>query len=216
MPALEIERLLRERPAGVIGLAVAGVGLVLAVLVAGYGWPVTSDDPEPPHVTRPATALAQSWQDRALNAQALLGRASVEVSPESQANQDLVELQMARALGGGFKIPSFEGAGFRFVRGQLLSFGDRPLAQVLYLGPSKPPLALYATRAASVDTGRDASYRTEGALGTLSWNEGGLSYLLAGEEDEATLRRLVEILEDGGSPSASPSTTLDPLITGSH
>ena len=199
-----------------IGIAVAGVGLVLAALVAGYGWPLIGENSEPPGATQPATALARSWQDRALNAQALLGRASVEASPESQANQDLVELQMAQALGPAFKIPNLEGDGFKFVRGQLLSFGDRPLAQLLYLGSSKPPLALYAMRAAGGDAGGHAGYRAEGMLGALSWSEGDLAYLLAGKEDEATLRRLAETIKGGGPSAVSLSPTSDPDVTGSH
>lgn len=197
-----------------IGIAVAGVGLALAALVAG--WPLIGEDNEPPQVVQPATALAQSWQDRALNAQTLLARASVEVSPESQANQDLVALQMAQALGPDFRLPNLEPEGFKFARGQLLSFGERPLAQMLYLGPMKPPLALYALREERGDTRDKASYRKEGMLGALSWSEGGLTYLLAGEEDEATLRRLAETIGNGGSSAVSPSSGGDPAVTGSH
>lgn len=199
-----------------IGIAVAGVGLALAALVAGYGWPLVTDDSGPPQRTEPATAVAQRWQDRALLAQALLARASVEVSPESQANEDLVALQMAQALGPAFKLPNFEADGFKFVRGQLLRTGDRPLAQMLYLGPSKPPLALYATPDEGGSAGASASYRRDGTLGALAWSEGGLGFLLAGEEDEATLRRLAGTLGSGGSSAASPAAPDDPVVTGAH
>jgi anti-sigma factor RsiW len=198
-----------------IGIAVAGVGLALAALVAGYGWPLVTDDQEAPQRTESGTALAATWQDRALNTQALIDRASVEVSPESQANEDLVALQMAQALGPDFKLPNFDAGGFKFARGQLLSFGGRPLAQLFYLGQTKPPLALYAT-ADTAGTAVAPAFRQADALGALSWSEGGLTYLLAGVEDEATLRRLAASIGNGGSSAASPSPGGDPVVTGSH
>jgi anti-sigma factor RsiW len=184
-------------------------------LVAGYGWPLVTDDKEAPQRTESGTALAPTWQDRALNTQALIDRASVEVSPESQANEDLVALQMAQALGPDFKLPNFDADGFKFVRGQLLSFGGRPLAQLLYLGQTKPPLALYAT-ADRTGTSGALTFRQADALGALSWSEGGLTYLLAGVEDEDTLRRLAGSIGNGGSSAARPSAGTDPVVTGSH
>src|SRR4029079_17490382 len=115
-------------------------------------------------------------------------RASVEVSPESQANQDLMQMQVAQALGPSAKIPSLDAQGYKFVRGQLLRFGERPLAQILYLGALKAPLALYAMRGGSADS--SGGYKQVGTLGSLAWDSGGISFLLAGEEDEATLRLL--------------------------
>jgi anti-sigma factor RsiW len=198
-----------------IGIAVAGVGLALAALVAGYGWPLVTHDQETPQRMESATALASTWQDRALNAQALLDRASVEVSPDSQANEDLVALQMAQALGPDFKLPNLDADGFKFARGQLLSFDGRPLAQLLYLGKTKPPLALYATPDPAGTAGAQ-TFRRVDALGALSWSEGGLAYLLTGDEDEATLRRLAASIRNGGASAASPSPGTDPVVTGSH
>lgn len=200
-----------------IGMAIAGVGLLLAALVAGYGWPlVNPDGGERRHII-PVTAVAESWQEQALRAQALLARASVEVSPESQANQDLVALQMAQALGPAAKIPDFKAEGFKFMRGQLLSFRGRPLAQILYLGAAKPPLALYAMRGEDRDDDVQPAYRAMGNLGSISWSEGGMSYLLAGEEGEETLKRLAKAIRGerpaAGVPAASPA---DPVVTGSN
>ena len=78
------------------------------------------------------------------------------------------------------------------------------------------PLALYATRDGGQATDKDADYRSEGGLGALSWSGEGLAYLLAGEEDEATLRRLAETIKKGDSSGVSLSPTSDPVVTGSH
>src|SRR5262249_42097258 len=151
-----------------IGLATAAFGLVLASLVAG--WPVALPDftsmgrraPEPSTL---AAAAPPSWQDLALGAQSLLSRASVEIGPNSQANRDLVAFQLGQAIGPALKFPNLDAEGFKFVRGQLLRFGDQPLAQMLYLGAAKPPLALYAMSGATNDN-RPALKR-EGSIGSV-------------------------------------------------
>jgi anti-sigma factor RsiW len=199
-----------------IGIGIAAVGVVLGALVAGFGWPWSEqDDPK----ATASTAIAQRWQDRALAMQSLLSRASVEVSPQSQGNEDLVALQLGQALGGDAKLPNLKAEGFSFVRGQLLSFGDRPLVQLLYLGADKPPLALYAMRAMAGESA-GPSYRELGPLAGVTWEEDGIAYLLAGKEDDVTLRRLSETIRNERSPQlgakAPSGQGVDPIVTGSH
>ncbi len=199
-----------------IGIGVAFVGIALAALVAGLGWPLGGTGKSELKATAP-TALAGAWQDRALAAQSLLSRASVEVSPESQTNEDLVALQLAKELGPTAKLPDLKAQGFKFMRGQLLSFHNRPLAQLLYLGAARPPLAVYAMK----DQGEGAgiSYREAGAIASLAWSEDGISYLLAGTEDEETLRRVADAMRKEQAPSlgAKPAAEIsDPVVTGSN
>ena len=91
-------------------------------------------------------SIPPSWQEDAARAHALLSRASVEVGLESQGNRDLVAFQLAQAIGPNLTVPDLSGQGLRFVRAQLLRSGDEPLAQLLYLGTSGAPLALYAKK----------------------------------------------------------------------
>jgi anti-sigma factor RsiW len=196
-----------------VGIAIAGVGLLLAALVAGYGWP----DREERVPLSAATAVAEDWQQQVLRAQLLLARASVEVSPESQANQDLVQLQLAQALGPAAKLPDLSADGFKFVRGQLLSFKKRPLAQILYLGVARAPLSLYVTPGGDATLDADLAFREMGPLGAVSWSHDGVAYLLAGEEDEGTLVRLAAAVKRGSSPGAATGVSSpDPLVTGSN
>jgi anti-sigma factor RsiW len=223
MAAMRLAPLPRSKPRGnglaKVGLATAGVGLALAALVAGYGWPlvmpdlITLGDRAPQQQLKPQIALAPAqqpptqqavvapptWQEAAARAHALLSRASVEVGLESQGNQDLVAFQVAQAIGPAVKLPNLEAQGLKFMRAQLLRFGDKPLAQMLYLGARKDPLALYAMRGGRGDS--RPVFRQEGAVGSVSWRDDGIAYLLAGEDDEAALVRLAEKIRN--EPSAS-------------
>jgi len=178
-----------------IGVVTAGLGLGLFALVAGYGWPLAL--PERATLPGEMSSAIGAWQDEAVREQSLLSRDSVEVGAESQGNFDLVALQMARAIGPAVKIPNLEAQGFKFMRGQLLRFEGEPLAQLLYLGAGNAPLALYARRG---EEARDG-FAKSGAIGSVAWSDDGIAYLLAGEEDKATLLRLAEKIRH--EPSAA-------------
>ena len=132
------------------GLSAAGIAAAFVLIVAGYGWPLVM-----PEVARNSLAPAdpefvgsvpQTWQEEAARAQALLGRASVEVGLDSQGNRDLIAFQLAQAIGPRFDLPDLTPQGFRFMRAQLLQFGAEPLAQILYFGSRGAPLALYVRK----------------------------------------------------------------------
>lgn len=277
MAAVRIAPLPKSKPRSngltKVGLATAGVGLALAALVAGYGWPLVIPDlvtlghrppqqqPQPQIAVAPAqpqpkpqiavapapqpqqvAVVPPTWQEAATRAHALLSRESVEVGLESQGNQDLVAFQVGQAIGPAVKLPNLEPQGLKFMRAQLLRFGDKKLAQMLYLGARKDPLALYAMRGGGGDS--KPVFKQEGAIGAVSWRDDGIAYLLAGEEDEATLDRLAEKIRnepaapDGvpppppkpepqlsqtpsdpapsAGPSTSPATASDPTVTGSN
>jgi anti-sigma factor RsiW len=169
-------------PWGVAKTAFAGLGLAvaLALAVAGYGWPLSL-----PNVFQAAPEAA-GWQEETVRAQALLSRESLEVGLESEANYDLVAFQLAHILRTGLKFPNLDAQGFRFVRAQALRFGDAPLIQILYLGTKGGPLALYAKKGEASDTLTPGRY---GAINTVAWAEDGVSYLLAGEVEDALLMR---------------------------
>ena len=183
---------------GKVSLASAGLVAAFLMLLAGFGWPLAT-----PEFSRQSTGVADpdyvgsipsSWQEDAARAHALLSRASVEVGLESQGNRDLVAFQLAEAIGPNLMVPDLSGEGLRFMRAQLLRSGDEPLAQLLYLGASGAPLALYAKKSEETSP---PSFKRYGALGGVAWSQSGIAYLLAGEGDEASLTKLAEAIRSG-------------------
>jgi anti-sigma factor RsiW len=188
------------------GLAAAGIAAALVLVIAGYGWPIAVPEfvrhPFGATDTEYVGSLPRTWQEEAARAQALLSRASLEVGLDSQGNRDLVAFQLAQTIGPNLEPPDLAPQGFRFVRAQLLHFGEAPLAQLLYLGTSGAPLALYAKK------GEESSaplFKLYGAVGSVDWSHGGIAYLLAGKGDEASLLRLADAIRREGMV-ATPSS----------
>src|SRR5262249_41342467 len=189
-------------------------GLILAALISG--WPVSLPDltgmgrrtAEP---VQQAKAAMPTWQDRALAAQSLLSRASVEIGLDSQGNGDLVAFQLGEALGPGFKIPNRDQEGYKFGRGELPHYRETPPARILYLTAAKPPLALYAMPSATSDS--KPSLARDGSTGSAAWKEGGISYLLAGEEDDATLLKLAQTIVQKSAPADAAKGDAGPLVS---
>ncbi len=192
-------------PWSVAKTALAGIGLAcaFALMVLGYGWPLsladfaqTSFGAGDPDYTG---SIEPSWQETAARAQGLLARESLDVGLESQSNLDLVALQLGQAIGPSLKIPQLDAQGYRFKRGQLLRAGDQPLAELLYLGTSGGPLALFAKKGGD---GEAPVFRRYGGVGSVAWSEDGISYLLAGEGDEPALMTLAEAIRSLPQPGA--------------
>jgi anti-sigma factor RsiW len=188
-----------------IGLASAGLIAALVLMIAGYGWPLSA-----PAFARSSSGLtdpeytgsiAPTWQETAARAQGLLSRESLEIGLESQGNPDLIALELSQAIGGGLKLPNLDAQGYRFVRGQMLRAGDEPLAQLLYLGTSGAPLAVYAKKSPITD---DPIFRRYAEIGSVAWSENGFSYLLAGEADEPALMKLAEVIRSEPRDTAGP------------
>jgi anti-sigma factor RsiW len=185
------------------GLAAGGIALAACLFIAGYGWPLGGSE-------RLASgaggeyvgSLPQDWREEVLRAQALLGRASLEIGLDSQGDRDFIALRLGRAVGAAFAPPDLGDKGYRFARAQILRFGDEPLAQLLYLGASGAPLALYVKKG-----GGDAAPETKryGALEGMAWSQGGVAYLLAGEGGKAPLVELAQaIRKDPVAPRPKP------------
>jgi anti-sigma factor RsiW len=174
----------------------AGIAAAFALMIAGYGWPLsmadfarTSFGTGDPEYTG---SIEPSWQEVAARAQGLLSRESLEVGVESQGNPDLVALQLGQAIGPGLKLPTLDAQGYRFVRAQLLRAGEEPLAQLLYLGGSGAPLALYAKKGGDSEA---PMFKRYGEIGSVTWADRGITYLLAAEADEPALMKLAETIE---------------------
>jgi anti-sigma factor RsiW len=177
------------------GLAAAGIAAALVLIVAGYGWPLVMPNlssggisPADPNYVG---SLPPTWQEEAARAQALLGRDSLEIGLDSQGNRDLIGFQLARTIGPRFDLPDLAPHGYRFMRAQLLQFGGEPLAQILYLGSRGGPLALYVSKGEGT---QPPAFRRYGGIGGVAWSQGGLSYLLAGDDTEALLLKLADAI----------------------
>jgi anti-sigma factor RsiW len=188
------------------GIAAAGLVAALILVAAGYGWPLAmpelarhpAGEADPDYVG----SIKQTWQEEAARAQALLSRASVEVGLESQGNRDLVAFQLAQAISPNLGVPDLAPQGFRFMRAQLLRSSEAPLAQLLYLGTSGAPLALYAKKGEGAAA--SPSFKQYGSLGSVAWSQAGITYLLAGEGNEASLMKLANAIRTE-RPQAAPS-----------
>jgi anti-sigma factor RsiW len=193
------------------GLATAGIAAAFVLIVSGYGWPLAM-----PEFTRNSLPHADptyvgsvppTWQQEAARAQALLSRESVEVGLDSQGNRDLIAFQLAQAIGPRFDLPDLTPQGFRFVRAQLLQFGKEPLAQLLYLGSRGAPLALYVKKGEGT---KPPSFQLHGGIGGVAWSQGGLSYLLAGDQPEAPLLKLADEVRTAKAEPAAPAADRTP------
>ena len=86
-----------------VGLAGTGLAAALALMIAGYDWPLSL--PEFARTSSSATdpeysgSLSPSWQETAARAHGLLARESLEVGLESQGNLDLIAFQLGQAIG---------------------------------------------------------------------------------------------------------------------
>jgi anti-sigma factor RsiW len=197
------------RNAAKIGLAGAGLVAALTLAIAGYGWPLVLPNFAGNHSDTADVewtgSLPTAWQDDVVRAQALLSRDSLAVSPEGQANQDLIGFSLAQAIRPSLRLPDLKPEGYRFMRGQLLRAGDEPVAQLLYLGASGAPLALYAKKG---ERTTDPVFQSYGAIGSVSWSEDGIIYMLAGELDANRLTKIADaIKKQADAPKASPSAT---------
>jgi anti-sigma factor RsiW len=198
---------------GKVSLATAGLVASVFMMLAGFGWPLSAPrfvhqtpvaaDPEPEYVG----SIPRDWREDAARAQSLLGRASLEVGLESQANPDLVAFQLAQAFGSGLEVPDLGDHGFRFARGQMLNADGEPLAQLLYLGAAGAPLALYVKKG---DDPAVPSFKRYGSQATVAWSRSGLAYLLAGEGDETSLTRLANAIRIE-KPAAAKAPAYSPV-----
>jgi anti-sigma factor RsiW len=198
-----------------LSLVAVALAAALGLAALGYGWPLSlpglGSAPQLTLSTPQPSAVTKSWRDEAARAHALLSRQTLEVGLESQANSDLVAFQLSQILGAPPKLPNLEAQGFRFVRAQALRFGDDPLAQILYLGEKGGPLALYAMK------GEGSEVLSQGRIGdiaTVSWAEGGIAYLLAGEVDETLLMRIATRIKLEPAPPARDAAEAQTPVNG--
>ncbi len=131
---------------------------------------------------------APQWKAELTQSQALMGRESLEMSIEDQANRDLVRFQLAGAIGRDIVIPDLDAQGFRFIRAQLLRRSGEAIAQIAYLSREGLPIAIYA-KAHNEGAVQFGAYQA-GGIRSQAWVHNGIAYVLATGLNEQQMETL--------------------------
>ena len=116
---------------------------------------------------------------------------AMRVSPESQANPDMVKFQLAQ-ISRAAAVPDFSGQGLKFVRGQMLSYRGNKVMQLVYLGKNDPLVALYIS-AGGLDMAMSPGQF--GDVNTMSWSANELRFVIAGDMPHQALRALAAVAQ---------------------
>ncbi len=117
-------------------------------------------------------------------------REAMRVSPESQANPDMVKFQLAQISNAAI-LPDFSSQGLKFVRGQMLSYRGNKVMQLAYLGGKNDPLVALYISAGGLDM--SMSPGQFGDVNTISWSAKELRFVIAGEMPHQALRALAVV-----------------------
>lgn len=185
------------RPSGVSlfpASAIAGIGtaglLLLIGASAGFTGAYFSGLTAGPR--KEAVALPPSnWTEDLAQFHSYFTKDAMRVSPESQANPDMVKFQLAQ-LSKTAAVPDFSGQGLKFVRGQMLSYRGNKVMQLIYLGKTEPLLALYIG-VGGLDM--PPSPGRFGDVSTLSWTANELRFVLAADMQQQQLKALAAVVQ---------------------
>lgn len=204
-----------------IAFAWVGAGCLIAGAAAGFVFydriaaePFETAVAEPPPVAaqpapseRPVAAAPVSvpatWADDMVRAHALLSPETFSFGLEGEGNMELTSLQISKTLGASLSVPDLSSANVVFQRAQMMQRDGKPFAQIAYLTESRDPLALYATLRSGQPEGME-EHEKDG-MGYVTWAQGELALLLAGDLPDIQLRGLAEIIESqfaAGEPQA--------------
>lgn len=179
--------------------------------------PVAAQPAAPGPVVAPAIApLPATWADDMVRAHAYLSPETFSFGLESEGNMELTSLQISKTLGANLTVPDLSSANVVFQRAQMMQRDGKPFAQIAYLTESGDPVALYATGRSGEPEGM-MEHEKDG-IGYVTWAQGELALLLAGNVPDIQLRGLAEIVEtqlaaalpkaqDTGAPPSTTSVT---------
>ena len=171
----------------------AGALSVLAAIV-GYGagkWMRLNSTPAVEKIDERAPAPANRWADDIARLHSHFTTASVATDPESQTNQDLVELQLSRILNAPMKVPGFPDHALTFRRGQVLSYRRSRMMQLSYASAHSGLVALYIMPGGP-DSGLSVVARRD--ITSVHWSAAGVRYVVAGKLPETGLRALAAVV----------------------
>ena len=179
---LQLVRATRRPPAGRLWRAAAGIAVLAASGLAGYGIGLRSAPPE---------LIAQMPRDAALAhvVFTLEQRHPVEVDA---AHADHLVKWLSKRLGTQLAAPDFTAQGFELLGGRLLSGGNGPVAQFMYQSADQRRVTLYVRREAQGN--RDTGFRhaMENGVEVFYWIDRDMGYALSGGIDHAEMQRLAD------------------------
>jgi anti-sigma factor RsiW len=180
-------------PAGgrLLGFGTAGLLLLLGAsagfMGASYfGMPLTAGAEKV--VTRMPIS---NWPEDMAEFHSFFTKEAMAVSPESQANPEMVKFQLAQLSKTG-TLPDFTAHGLKFVRGQMLSYRGNKVMQLIYVGRGEPLVAVF------IGVGEGDMQMTAGGFGdvkTVSWGTSELRYVVASEMQLQPLRALAAVAQ---------------------
>jgi anti-sigma factor RsiW len=183
------------RPAAVPHKGVSGKVLTAALLVLiGAGLGLTGAYIGG-IIKRPTQEIIQlppsSWPGDIAEFHSFFAKDGLLVSPESQANPEMVQFQLSQMF-GGLKMPDFKDQELEFLRGQMLSYRGNRVMQIVYAGKREELVALYIS-AGGLDMAMSPG--RFGNVKTVSWTAHERRFVLAGDMPHQALRALAVIAE---------------------
>ena len=116
---------------------------------------------------------------------------AMSVSPESQANAEMVKFQLAQ-LTKTSTLPDFSAHGLKFVRGQMLSYHGNKVMQLVYMGRNEPLVTLFIG-VGGLDISMTAGHFDD--VETISWSTDELRYVLASAMPRQPLQALAAVAQ---------------------
>jgi anti-sigma factor RsiW len=132
-----------------------------------------------------------NWPEDMAEFHSFFTKEAMGVSAESQSNPEMVKFQIAQ-LTKTATLPDFTAHGFKFVRGQMLSYRGNKVMQLIYLGRGEPLVAVFIG-AGGLDMPMSAG--RFGDIKTISWSADELRYVVASDMQLQPLRALAAVAQ---------------------
>ena len=158
--------------------AVCAVCLAVGVLVGSGYWAGTD----------------KSWREAVAEYQVLYAAETLKWNAVAPAVVDTTLKRLSDRIGvtltrQALKLPMAD-----FKRGQMLTFGARPLVQLAYLHRGAMPVAFCSTRDGAPDA--DLASEVREGLSIVHWAKGGTSYMVIGDVPTAQLATIAQTLRN--------------------
>ena len=134
----------------------------------------------------------KSWREAVAEYQVLYAAETLKWNTVAAAEVDTTLKRLSDRIGVGLTRQSLNVPVAEFRRGQMLTFGSRPLVQLAYLHGGTTPVAFCITRDGAPDAGLASEVR-EG-LPIVHWAKDGTSYMVIGDVAKDQLVSMAEIL----------------------
>ncbi len=172
----------RAGPAGgkrrLLTAAACAACLAVGVLVGSGNWAGTD----------------KSWREAVAEYQVLYAAETLKWNAVAPAVVDTTLKRLSDRIGvtltrQALKLPTAD-----FKRGQMLTFGARPLVQLAYLYDGTVPVAFCITRDGAPDA--DLASEVREGLPIVHWAKGGTSYMVIGDVAKAQLATMAQTLRN--------------------